>query len=224
MRAGDFGRNVEAQTQSFPVRAYAASKEGLIEFLQCFGRNGLSRHWKPRVQNYHLRSSHRPSPFRLARHAPAHCSEGWREAGRGALCPPAIGSVKANEASILACGCAARTSAITCSNAACRFASSLSSKSRPPPKRARAKSTTLSIRPRIRSTLPWMSPNTRRDFSSVTLRSRMLAPESIAATGLLRSWPSTAMNCSRRSAIVRSLLEVRLRASQVVRPRRAAQR
>ena len=70
---------------------------------------------------------------------------------------------------------------------------------RPPPRRPRAKSRTLSIRPDIRTTLPCiMSRICAPRLLKASLR-RRLAPPAMEARGLRRSCPSTAMNCSRNA-------------------------
>jgi hypothetical protein len=64
---------------------------------------------------------------------------------------------------------------------------------------------TSSISPAMRMTLPCMAPTSIRARSSSGVLTSRRPPAWIEASGLRRSCPSTAMNCSRSSAAWRSL-------------------
>ena len=110
-------------------------------------------------------------------------------------------------------GQAARSSAIDLlQHRLAARSSALRSSARPPPRRPRAKSSTLSISPAMRATL--LLDHASTIVVALLVERRLAraacAPPSIEASGLRRSWPSTAMNCSRSSAVWRSSQQRRL--------------
>jgi hypothetical protein len=69
----------------------------------------------------------------------------------------------------------------------------------------RPESSTLSISADVRATLLCINPRISLAASFWSAFVSILAPAAIEASGLRRSWPSTAMNCSRSSEVSHSL-------------------
>jgi hypothetical protein len=70
----------------------------------------------------------------------------------------------------------------------------------PLPMRPRVKSTTSSTSAAMRLALRRMRSATGRDSGSGCFRASSSAPSRIAPSGVRRSWPRPAMNCSRNSS------------------------
>ena len=111
----------------------------------------------------------------------------------------------ANSASITRPGEANLNSSTTCQGPAPAASRRRDSSLMPPPSRAAGEVEHIVDQPR--------HPHHRRLHHGddlmllfgLAVRSRMRAPALIEASGLRRSWPSTAMNCSRNSAVSCSL-------------------
>ena len=106
----------------------------------------------------------------------------------------------ANCAVIVRPGWATRLSATTSCNSAARSSCACKATGMPPPSRPRAKSSTSWIISDMCSTLPWIRRTLRCAAAGNGSSNSISAAMLIACSGLRRSCPSTAMNCSRSLA------------------------
>ena len=220
MGAGDLARDIEAQTEALLAGLRGGTEKRLEQLLLHRLRNGIACCSKPTFRNGPRRSKPGRGRVRPAPRASVHWRGDSTAIARPARGRRAPGSVRRNSASMTRSGFVLRNSATTCSRTSASGPPASRSSASPSPRRPRAKSRTLSINPVIRRTLPRMRETISfaLSFSGVCNNSRV--PASIEASGLLRSWPSTAMNCSRSSALSRSAV----RLASLVASRRCASR
>ena len=203
MRAGDFGGDVAGRARALLVGPRSAAEEGLEQVGRASSGDRRSPPLATASSNCVVRScaADRDRLVR-ARRGSRRCRAGSRPAGRSARgrSRPVPSSAMLGRRSARSDG-QPRISSITCSQH--RRQRRLRRRARsvmpPPSGRARSRAHCRSVRTPARCCRRIRPRNAAPCRSAARVAAACGRRHAIAASGLRRSWPSTAMNCSRSS-------------------------